>query len=821
MCFQNHSATDKTLKQLSPSPGLQFSPSFSEEYKVECSNPTQTSSSDEMTFYFTGEDNFENVYIEDSAMVSSCDFSNNEATVCLSVDDSVSTVSILFEFGNQKETRYRLYFAHNSITGNHYSSNLSLDYAKRSANIQLDYDYQDNVASSNVTSNAYSSLTSPGQQTKNIIQGSLKWTDDQNHVHPLYGATIVITRTENNLQIPCLSTVTNENGEYYLGIPIPSYTNNVWNIILTFNLYLEGESVKVAPQNGATYHKSFLLIPNSEGVVEYSATFDYSNDFGKAAHVFQAGVYYSLEAKKLNNGEPIKKCTFRYPFTSKERNSYYCDSTVHIDSSRDGPTSSLNAYAAWDVIGHEYGHHVQEYFDITNTPGGNHFYGQSDIDSQYLMLDKNNERIYSLAESKERGIALAWGEAWATYWAEIAQGHFPEHIKNIDTVCNAVYEAPNGNFYLDVKDYGHERIIACGEAGEADIIRVLYKLSSPETDSYDKFSISEDIILSLVIENHIKYFHDFINCLYDAGYNKYDIGKLLSAFKITTNTLYICYDRPLDCSPTFKWSNDSGSQYLPYNDIALAFYDKYNKLVLTIGGIQTNQYTLTSSEWATIVRKCSDYYYVSVVSHENSFCESGSYYSELFRFSLPYYYANTSYLKPSDWGFEPQYFFTTNKWKQTSTPVQRGALTITHDRLRCGYIENSYIVLSPKRENAGLAYLTLNFDKPVYSYAFGVAVWSTLVSEGLSPSTCTAKIEALDANGVWREELDLLNDVTLSSRTQQIDKYCTFCSDGIYGLRFIVTAPAVGNNNRGRICIDKILLNTNPDDPYFIDYLYC
>ena len=152
--------------------------------------------------------------------------------------------------------------------------------------------------------------------------------------------------------------------------------------------------------------------------------------------------------------------------------------------------------------------------------------------------------------------------------------------------------------------------------------------------------------------------------------------------------------------------------------------------------------------------------------------------------------------------------------------IQRGGLTITHDRLRCGYIENSYIVLSPKRENAGLAYLTLSFNKLVYSYAYGVAVWSALVSEGLSPSTCTAKVESLDANGVWREDLDLLNDVVLSSRTQQIDKYCVFCGEGIYGLRFIVTAPAIGNNNKGRICIDRILLNTNPDNPYFISYLY-
>ncbi len=823
LCFQNHSTTDIPSKQYPLSPKIQFSPSFSEECVVKCSNHTQVSSCSEMTFAFTGEESFEDVYVEDYGAFSSCTFENQQATVCLSVNNDVSTALIVFAFGNQKESRYRLYFAHNEVTGNHYSTNLSLDYAKYSAGVELAYDYQDSAVFVDATPNAYLLSPFPSQQTNITIYGSMQWTDDQNNIHPLFGAKIQITTTDfMNLQIPVASTFTDENGEYHFNIP--SYGDGFWSKTPMLHLYLEGETVKAAPQNGSTYHRGVYLVPDNGDVAEYSEIFDYSNDFGKAMHIFQAGVYYSLEAKKLNNGNAVRTCTFRYPHITEGRPglSFYSNNNVCIDSSASSISSPIvNSYASWDVIGHEYGHHLQECFDITNSPGGYHAFGKSDIDTQHLILDSKNERIYSLAESKERGIALAWGEAWPSYWAEIAQGHFPEHIKNINTVYNTVYEAPNGHFYLDVKDYVSERIKASGEAGEADIIRFLYKLSSPKTDSYDKFSISEDIILSLIIENHIKYFHDFINCLYDAGYNKYDVGKLLSAFKITTNTLYICYDTPLDCSPTFKWSNDSGSQYLPYNDTTLVFYDKYNRLVLTISSIQTDRYTLTTSEWATIVRKCSDYYYVSVISHENSFCDSGSYYSELFKFSLPYYYSKTTYLKPSDWGFEPQYFFTTNKWKQTSTPIQRSTLTITHDRLRCGYIENSYIVLSPKRENAGLAYLTLYFDKPVYSYAYGVAVWSTLVSEGLSPSTCTAKVESLDGDGVWREDLDLLNDVVLSSRTQQIDKYCVFCSEGIYGLRFVVTAPAVGKNNKGRICIDKILLNTDPDNPYFISYLYC
>lgn len=827
LCLQTHQIIETpSIQDMSFSKPV-FSPTSLDAHVVRCLNPTQITTNNEMTFSFAGDRQIQNIYTESSITPLFCDCDGSEGTICLPIDSSVSAVSIFFVFENQQESNYKLYFSHNDNSGSHYSTDLSLDYAKHLAGQDIGYDYQDSSSFEYATSVESLLPQYPGQQTSVIIRGHLMWTDDQEITHPLFGAKIQITTRHLLSDVIVANSYTDELGEYCFNL---SYLDNsFWSSSPKLHLFLEGEAIKVALYNGSTYHKVVSLYPNEEGIVDYSDTFHYSNDFGQAAHIFQAGIYYSIEAKKLNDGEPIRKCTFRYPFISKDNPgvTYYDNNNnVYIDASTYSFTPLLNGYAAWDVIGHEYGHHLQKFFDISNNPGGHHNIRYSDIDTQYWAVDPNTyEQLHTLEESKPLAIAMAWGESWPTFWAEIAQSHFPYDIKNINTVNDAVYQSTSVSFWLDVKDYVDNLANrAHGEAGEVDIIRILYKLWSIETDSYDKFSIPEEIIFSIIIENHIKSFHDFVNRLYDAGYNKYELGRLFSCFKITTNHLYEIYDsgsRYLDSLPKFKWSKDSGCLSLPYNEFDLLFFDKYYRSVLKIENIHSDEYTLTSEELATLIRKCGDYYSVSVVSRETSFCQSGSYYSELFEFRLPYYYSNTSYIKPSDWGFEPQYFFTTNKWKQTSTPLTRGALTITHDRLRCGYIENSYIVLSPKRKNAGLAYLTLNFDKPVYSYAFGVAVWSTLVSEGLSSSTCTAKIEALDANGVWREELDLLNDVTLSSRTQQIDKYCTFCSQGIYGLRFIVTAPAVGNNNRGRICIDKILLNTNPDDPYFIDYLYC
>ena len=147
-------------------------------------------------------------------------------------------------------------------------------------------------------------------------------------------------------------------------------------------------------------------------------------------------------------------------------------------------------------------------------------------------------------------------------------------------------------------------------------------------------------------------------------------------------------------------------------------------------------------------------------------------------------------------------------------------LTITHDRLRCGYIENSYVVLSARRENAGLAYLTMKFDQPVYSYMFGITLWST--SEGLNSYDSTAVVESMDEHGTWHEDMNLMTDLPngFSIRTQQIDRDETAHTEGIYGLRVVLTSSAIGTRNKGRLCLDDLVLKTDPNDLWFISTFY-
>ena len=58
-------------------------------------------------------------------------------------------------------------------------------------------------------------------------------------------------------------------------------------------------------------------------------------------------------------------------------------------------------------------------------------------------------------------------------------------------------------------------------------------------------------------------------------------------------------------------------------------------------------------------------------------------------------------------------------------------------------------------------------------------------------------IETKDSYGNWHIDRNLLKD-TANPLTDFTRRYISTYPDGIYGLRFVSTAPAVGDRNKGR-----------------------
>ncbi len=676
-----------------------------------------------------------------------------------------------------------------------FSSGLSLDVAKRNSGIELSYDleYDDTNTIENYQSGFSRSIGATGS-----VSGVVQWTDEQGEVRPLAGARI---RVSINGSWWSGETLTNELGAYSL-----SY-QGIWYIGTgkpTVHIYAQNSLVKV--HHGGTYVKSHEFTIGGNNTYSYTFSPTQDGDVGKAMMIFQGAKNFADHATQMNQNVPISFCAFKYP-----SNSTYYDgaSNVHINSENPINDNFPETYAAWDVLGHEYAHHIQNVFNISQNPGGRHSIPINNIDEQF-----NNG--YSLSEAKIRGHKLTWGEGWATYWSIVAQHSFDDVLKTIDTVGDTFYTSSNGfNYNLDAFVRGF------GDADEQVIQRVLYKLYSLEVDNIDSFASGEENLWNIVVNYKPVTFHEFINDLYTEGYSKHHLGLLLGEYGIITTDLNIS-NIYYDALPVVEWSTWMGSANLRFNQFDLYFVDYYGDIITSIFNIPSYtddcKYTLTESQWNSIFNSYGDSFGVYFVARQTDYYISGNYFSETFSFYKPSSFSSHKIqIKPNEWGFEGRYYFNSeiqlNENLRYST-LNRNNLVITTDRLRTGYIENSYINLSPRRENAGRAYLEMNFNRKVYSFMYSICLWSA--NENMNG---IATLQIKDYLGNWSILTDLKQDINLTTKDAGLKRYSHYFPDGIYGIKFENFSDAVGSRNKGRLSIDDMVFGTNQlesNNNYFI-----
>jgi hypothetical protein len=632
-----------------------------------------------------------------------------------------------------------------------------------------------------------------------VVEVQFHWTDDEGGVHPLVGAKVNVFDI---YDVYGPSYYTDANG--YVQI---TYDDDDFDQCQYLKVSAQNDTanVKVQTRYGNLYSWDFQV----NGQVTYNYiehTFNPANEYdvARAFQLYQAAYYYGMYAKQINHGTSMPMCTFNWPGTTDE-GCYYSYNSITI-SGKTAAAGYPGAWASWDVIGHEYGHHVQRTKGITANPGGTHYINHNNIDDQ---MSYNG---YSLEVAKNRGLKLAWGEGWPTFWSTIAQSTFPADIRNISTVGDTRYTTYQGFWYeLDSYD-GLRNNYNYGVFGDADEIAVqsiLYKLYSPTIDTYDKFAIDVQTLFDIVCNAHPYTFYEFMQAMYNAGYDAHDLGKLLSKFRITPNAINISGNY-INLPATFSWTTDKGSSNIRFNQFDFVVLRPNFTELFRVNNISatgsTAYYTPTVNQWNQILNLGTGYY-VYVVSRQTLSFVSGNYVSEMFSFNQPTeYYNDDSIMHPADWGFRQQYYFD----GQSATHQVDDLLTVNSTRLRCGYIEQSYVVLSAKHNEAGHAYLSLEFNKPVYFYSFDIALWSD--SEGINRNNAELVMQVKDEYGDWREEADFLNDYTLPTKDQGFLNYGVWDDDGIYGIRWLETAPATGTKNKGRIAFNNMLFHTALED---------
>lgn len=535
--------------------------------------------------------------------------------------DAESEIGFVFPDGETKIIELYFYI----LDGKTYYSFLSKDSLLRYLNISVDPNldndtipaiFQDNNAENE---SVYKSSSVNGYQHINLM-GIMQWANSNGDVFPLVGMKVKVV-TENG---DAIETYTSSSGSFHLSMNSVGNENPFTGVDI--HIYAKSKTIEVFDYYGNLYEMCWNNVDLTQYGRSYRMEYTFSlkdADIGEAMQIAQAGKYYSDYITQLNDGNSIDNCSIVYPDKDAEGFHYKrSEKTIHIPKQYSSKTN-LNSYEAWDVIGHEYGHHVQNIFGIANSPSGNH---TSELNDADILADET-----SVSETaKDKGLRLAWGESWPTYWAITAQQSFPSDIQTIYTVGDAVYTASNGRDYsLDIYDSDSIK----GEGCERSIMRFLYKLYSSETDETDKFALGDDTLWDIVVEAKPYRFHEFTNALYSKGYSKSDLGLLFEVYGMSaTDPSHNVVLLSSNIIPTFSWKAGGGSTYFPNDTFALIFYDASKQLILKIENITATKYSLSDSEWSAILGTAGTTYFVMIEAKSSAYIESGPYYSSLHQF---------------------------------------------------------------------------------------------------------------------------------------------------------------------------------------------
>lgn len=253
--------------------------------------------------------------------------------------------------------------------------------------------------------------------------------------------------------------------------------------------------------------------------------------------------------------------------------------------------------------------------------------------------------------------------------------------------------------------------------------------------------------------------------------------------------------------PTFKIENPYwvgqglNKQYSGH----LEFYDYMEGISLITSIDENGVATLRMSDWEQIMKLPHDHFYACISLNEGN--SIGEYRGLLQRFEDPKPYEDILHLDAEDFGFASQYYFE----EKNNSIALRNWFTVTTSRLRCGYIEDSFINLSPRREGAGESYLELTWNIPIYTIQIGIALWN---EEYYVTEESEAFIEVQDQAGNWEQECDLLNEIQtglLRAKRYGFSRKRFSDQDGIWGIRIVNNSEAVGDRNLNRISIDQIV----------------
>ncbi len=430
------------------------------------------------------------------------------------------------------------------------------------------------------------------------VQGNVQWTDENGNTHPVFGATASIRDDDGIFGTEFITAVvTDVNGNYSAVVddndgPLQG-DRDIFVVIRAANSF-----VNTTTSGGSTYEMQSPVHNETPGGSTITENFTAGNTgTGPAFSVFQAGTRIASYAT-LVHGSAFPQVDIRWPDTG----SFYDGTRIHLVQGDRWD---------WDVAQHEYGHYAADRINIENNPGGPH--GIGDCISDVAPMGGS--------ASKDRGVRLAWGEGWPTYFGTSGQQVLNMAVLNVPRVGDVSYQdLEDANLVYSLEA---QSSIGKGEDNEVAVQRLLWDLFDTNSDGRDAISRSHTSIWTALDAADPTTLSAGWTALRAGQSNATQIlmGEIATDQQIgpslispaetslvTPSNLNFSWNRLVGCSNTYAG-----------NSFDLVFYNPSTFAeILKISGLGTPSATLTVAQLATLIGASANHQVLWAVEGRNT-----------------------------------------------------------------------------------------------------------------------------------------------------------------------------------------------------------
>lgn len=411
------------------------------------------------------------------------------------------------------------------------------------------------------------------------VQGTVSWLDENGTSHPAFGMTVQVRDDELIGSELVAQDTTDVNGQYFFVVDNDDGIGaGDRDIFVRFRTANSAVSLETAGFFGAPYEADTAVqneVPDGTTITE---NFTCANTgTGPSCGLLTGATYVAAYAAQLNSGSFLSQIVLEWPGSAGSAN--YDGSDINL---RPGDRWD------WDVMFHEYGHYVMDVFNFENNPGGPHNIGDCISDVQ---------------GSKSRGVRLAWGEGWPTFFGTAGQQVFNLAALNVPRVGDVSYgDTGESNFSYSLEAQDNNGL---GEDNEVAVQRILWDLFDAPADGrdtvqvtgqslFDTVNAADPTTLSAAWSAIRAALVNADDLAYGAITTDHFVGPSLqnpAAGSIVRPGDLFSWNRRVGCSTTFDG-----------DDFDLVFYDDTTLAkLLTVPGLSNPSHTLTLAQYQTLV----------------------------------------------------------------------------------------------------------------------------------------------------------------------------------------------------------------------------